>query len=311
MLPTDLTRLTAFVAVAERGSFARAAGALGRTTSTVSHAIKALEDELQIRLLNRTTRSVTLTEAGEQLLTRMRPILSDLDQALGSLDAFRTEPRGRLRLSVSSLGLEMVVARLLPGFAQAYPDVMLEAVVDNETGDLSEGREDAGVRGLALIPQDMITLRVSPPGRQVAVASPDYLRRHGAPATLGDLATHRCVQFRLGSGAPYRWEFLEGGRKVDISTPGALVTDSMDIVLRAALDGVGIAYTNEAHARPHLDAGRLLVVLEPYALPFDGWHLYYPSRRNMPGPLRALAEYVRRPDVLALIAGHLPRPVAA
>lgn len=311
MLSTDLTRLTAFVAVAERGSFARAAGALGRTTSTVSHAIKALEDELQIRLLNRTTRSVTLTEAGERLLTRMRPILSALDQALGSLDEFRDEPRGRLRLSVSSLGLEMVVSRILPGFARAYPDVALEAVVDNETGDLGEGREDAGVRGLALIPQDMITLRVSPPGRQVAVASPEYLRRHGAPATLSDLVAHRCVQFRLGSGAAYRWEFQDRGRRVDVGVTGALATDSMEIVLRAALDGVGIAYTNEAHARPHLDAGRLAIVLEPYALPFDGWHLYYPSRRNMTGPLRAFAEYVRRPEVLALIAGQAPRPVAA
>jgi DNA-binding transcriptional LysR family regulator len=311
MQSADLSRLSTFVAVAERGSFARAAGALGRTTSTVSHAIKSLEDDLQIRLLNRTTRSVTLTEAGERLLTRVRPILVDLGDALGSLDDFRDEPRGRLRLSVSSLGLEMVVARILPGFAQAYPDVALEAVVDNETGELSEGCEDAGVRGMNLIPQDMITLRVSPPGRQVAVASPEYLRRCGAPQTLADLAGHSCIQLRLGSGAAYRWEFLDRGRRIEVPVAGALATDSMDIVLRAALDGVGVAYTNEAHARPHLDAGRLRIVLEPYAMPFDGWHLYYPSRRNMTGPLRALAEYLRRPDVLDMIAGRTRRPVAA
>lgn len=311
MQSADLSRLSTFVAVAERGSFARAAGALGRTTSTVSHAIKSLEDDLQIRLLNRTTRSVTLTEAGERLLSRVRPILADLGDALGSLDDFRDEPRGRLRLSVSSLGLEMVVARILPGFSQAYPDVALEAVVDNETGELSEGREDAGVRGMNLIPQDMITLRVSPPGRQVAVASPEYLRRCGTPQTPADLAGHSCIQLRLGSGAAYRWEFLNRGRRVEIPVAGALATDSMDIVLRAALDGVGVAYTNEAHARPHLDAGRLRIVLEPYAMPFDGWHLYYPSRRNMTGPLRALAEYLRRPDVLDMIAGRTRRPVAA
>lgn len=303
MPSADLSRLTAFVAVAERGSFARAARALGRTTSTVSHAIRTLEDELQIRLLNRTTRSVTLTEAGERLLGRVRPILADLGEALGSLDDFRDEPRGRLRLSVSSLGLEMVVARILPGFARAYPDVVLEAVVDNETGDLGEGREDAGIRGPALIPQDMISLRVSPPSRQVAVASPEYLRRRGAPQTLADLQAHRCVQFRLGSGAAYRWEFQDRGRRVEVAVPGAVITDNMEIVLRAALDGVAIAYTNEAHARRHLADGRLQVVLEPYALPFDGWRLYYPSRRNMTGPLRALVEYVRRPEVLALIAG--------
>lgn len=312
MSSVDLTRLSTFVAVAERGSFARAAGALGRTTSTVSHAIRSLEDDLQLRLLNRTTRSVTLTEAGERLLTRVRPILADLGDALGSLDEFRVEPRGRLRLSVSSLGLEMVVARILPGFAQAYPDVALEAVVDNETGELREGREDAGVRGLGLIPQDMITLRVSPPGRQVAVASPEYLRRCGAPEIPADLAAHSCIQLRLGSGAAYRWEFLDDGRRIEVGVAGALATDSMDIVLRAALDGVGVAYTNEAHARPHLDAGRLRIVLEPYAMPFDGWHLYYPSRRNMTGPLRALAEYLRRPDVLDMIAGRSrPRPSVA
>lgn len=307
----DLSRLSTFVEVAERGSFARAAGALGRTTSTVSHAIKALEDELQIRLLNRTTRRVTLTEAGERLLIRARPILADLGDALDSLNEFRAGPHGRLRLSVSSLGLEMVVARVLPAFAQAYPEVAVEAVIDNERGDLTDGREDAGVRGLALIPQDMITVRVSPPSRQVAVASPDYLRQHGAPRTPADLAGHKCIQLRLPSGAAHRWEFLENGRRVEVGVRGILATDGMDMVLRAALDGLGIAYTNEAHARPHLDAGRLRLVLEPYALPFDGWHLYYPSRRNMTGPLRAFATFMRRSETLALVAGApLRRTVA-
>jgi DNA-binding transcriptional LysR family regulator len=311
MPSADLSRLSAFVEVAERGSFARAAGALGRTTSTVSHTIKALEDELQLRLLNRTTRSVTLTEAGERLLARVRPILEDLDDALGSLDDFRDAPRGRLRLSVSSMGQTMVVARILSRFASAYPHVALETFVNDETGDLRDQGEDAGIRGLALIPQDMITVRVSPPGRQVAVASPDYLRRHGAPRTPAELAGHKCLQYRLPSGAPYRWEFLEDGRRTEVLAAGSLVTDSMDMVLSAAVDGVGIGYTNEAHARPHLDTGGLQIVLEPYALPFDGWHLYYPSRRNMTGPLRAFVDFVRRPDVLALIAGRIPRSNAA
>lgn len=305
MPSADLTRLSTFIAVAERGSFARAAGALGRTTSTVSHAIRSLEDDLQLRLLNRTTRSVTLTEAGERLLTRVRPILADLGDALGSLDDFRDEPRGRVRLSVSSLGLGIVVARILPGFARAYPEVALEAVVDNETGELTEGREDAGIRGLSLIPQDMITLRVSPPARQLAVAAPEYLRRSGTPKTPADLAAHNCIQLRLGaSSGAYRWEFLEDGQRIERPVAGTLATDSMDMVMQAALDGVGVAYTNELHARPHLDAGRLRIVLEPYAPTFDGWHLYYPSRRNMTGPLRALVEYLRRPEVQGMIAGR-------
>lgn len=311
MPSADLSRLSTFVAVAERGSFARAADVLGRTTSTVSHAIRALEDELQIRLLNRTTRSVTLTEAGERLLNRVRPILADLGDALGSLDDFRDEPRGRVRLSVSSLGLGIVVARILPGFIKAYPDVALEAVVDNATGELTEGREDAGIRGLSLIPQDMITLRVSPPARQVAVASPEYLQRCGTPKTPADLAQHSCIQLRYGAtGTAYKWEFLDGGRRIEVAVAGALATDSMDMVMQAALDGVGVAYTNEVHARPHLDAGRLRIVLEPYAMPFDGWHLYYPSRRNMTGPLRAFAEYLRRPEVLDMIAGRSRRAAA-
>ncbi len=311
MPSADLSRLSAFVEVAERGSFARAAGALGRTTSTVSHAIKALEDELQLRLLNRTTRSVTLTEAGERLLARVRPVLEELGDALESLDEFRAEPRGRLRLSVSSMGQTMVLSRVMSRFAAAYPEVILETFVDDASGDLRERGEDAGIRGPTLIPQDMIQVRLSPSGRQVAITSPDYIRRHGAPQTLADLASHKCVQYRLQSGAPYRWEFLDAGRRVELQVPGSMVTGSMDVVLSAALDGVGIGYTNEAHARPHLEAGRLKVVLEPYALPFEGWRLYYPSRRNMTGPLRAFVDFVRRPDVLALIAERSARPVAA
>jgi len=312
MPSADLSRLSAFVEVAERGSFARAAGALGRTTSTISHAIKALEDELQLRLLNRTTRSVTLTEAGERLLARVRPILEELGDALGSLDEFRDAPRGRLRLSVSSMGQTMVVAKIMSRFAAAYPQITLETFVDDESGDLRERGEDAGVRGPSLIPQDMIQLRLTPPGgRQVAVASPDYLRRHGDPRTLADLGRHKCVQYRLPSGAAYRWEFLDGGRRVEVQVPGSFVTGNMDMVLSAAVDGVGIGYTNEAHARPHLEAGRLAVVLEPYALPFEGWRLYYPSRRNMTGPLRAFVDFVRRPEILALIAGTARRAVAA
>ena len=311
MPSADLSRLSAFVEVAERGSFARAAGVLGRSTSTISHAVKALETELQLRLLNRTTRSVTLTEAGERLLGRVRPILDDLDSALGSLDEFRDEPRGRLRLSVSSMGQSMVVNRIMSRFAAAYPQVVLETFLDDESGDLRERGEDAGIRGPSLIPQDMIQVRLGPKGRQVAVASPDYIRRHGQPRTLAELSAHKCVQFRLPSGAAYRWEFWDGGRRVEVQVPGSLVTGSMDVVLGAALDGVGVAYTNEAHARPHLEVGRLKVVLEPYALPFEGWRLYYPSRRNMTGPLRAFVEFMRRPDVLALIAERAPRPVAA
>ena len=303
MQPADLARLTTFVAVAQRGSFAKAAGVLGRTTSTVSHTIKTLEEGLEIRLFNRTTRSVALTEAGEQLLSRVQPLLGELRDAMGSMDEFRNEPRGRLRLSVSSLALSMVVASVLRSFTSAYPGITLDVVVDDEVGDLVEGREDAGVRSLARIPKDMITARIGPPSRLVAVASPDYLRRHGAPATPDELAQHKCVQFRFASGAVYRWEFLDGDRKVEAPMGVGVVTDNIEFLLRAALDGVAISYTLEGHAAPYIAAGRLVVVLEAYSLPYDGWFLYYPSRRNMPGPLKAFLEFLRRPEVGKVIAG--------
>ncbi|MET0273391.1 MAG: LysR substrate-binding domain-containing protein [Phenylobacterium sp.] len=291
--------MTTFVAVAERGSFAKAAGALGRSTSTVSHAIRTLEEGLQIRLINRTTRSVALTEAGERLLARIQPLLGELADAVESLNEFRDEPRGRLRLSVSSMGLSVIVASVVRDFTAAYPDVTLEVTVDDEEGDLLDGRADAGIRGLGRIPKDMITVRVGPATRWVAVASPEYLAQHGEPQALADLAAHNCILFRFASGAHYRWELQESGRTVEIPVSGTVVTDNIDLMVRAAVGGVGICYTNEAYAASHLEAGRLVVVLEAHALPMPGWYLYYPSRRNMPAALKAFLEFVRRPSALA------------
>ncbi len=311
MQPSDLARLTTFVAVAERGSFAKAASALGRTTSTVSHTIRTLEEGLRIRLFNRTTRSVALTEAGEALMARVQPLLEELRQAVGAMDAFRDAPAGRLRLSVSSLALSLVVAQVLRSFTRAYPGVTLEIAVDDEAGDLTDGRADAGVRSLARIPRDMITARIAPPGRQVVVASPDYLRRHGTPRTPADLAQHRCVQFRFASGAFFRWEFQEAGRRFEAALGAGVVTDNIDLLLRAALDGVAVSYTLDAHVAPYIADGRLQCVLEPYCPAFDGWHLYYPSRRNMPGPLKAFLEFLRRPESARAIAEDASAPDAA
>ena len=252
---------------------------------------------------------MALTEAGEQLLSRVQPLLDELSEALGELDEFRNAPRGRLRLSVSSLALSLVVASVLRSFTNAFPGVTLDVVVDDEVGDLVEGREDAGVRSLARIPKDMITARIGPPSRLVAVASPDYLRRHGVPRTPADLAEHKCVQFRFASGAVYRWEFLEGDRRIEAPMGVAVVTDNIDFLLRAALDGVAISYTLEQHAAPHIAAGRLRTVLDPFSMPYDGWFLYYPSRRNMPGPLKAFLEFLRRPEIAQAIAGEVaPAP---
>ena len=209
------------------------------------------------------------------------------------------------------MGQTMVVSRIMSRFAAAYPQVVLETFVDDETGDLRERGEDAGIRGPTLIPQDMIQVRLSPVGRQVAVASPDYLRRHGAPQTLADLgepqmrAVSPAVRRGLPLGVPGRRAPPRG------SGPGLDGHRQHGSGPERRVGRRRVAYTNEAHARPHLEAGRLKVVLEPYALPFEGWRLYYPSRRNMTGPLRAFVEFMRRPDVLALIAERAARPVAA
>jgi DNA-binding transcriptional LysR family regulator len=305
MRSADFARLEAFVAVAERGGFTKAAGALGLTTSTVSHTIKTLEDQLGVRLLNRTTRSVTLTEAGEHLLARASPALAELASALGALDDFREEPQGKLKLSVASLGLSMVIAPILRSFTQAYPAITLEITVQDKDGDLDG--VDAGIRSLHRIPKDMISLRIGPESRRIAVASPDYLRRRGRPATPAALAGHTCLEFRFANGAPYRWEFEDAGRKIEVPVAGAVVTDNMDLVLRAAVDGVGIGYTVETHARPFLADGLLEIVLEDYAAPFPGWFLYYPSRRHVPGPLKVLSAFLKQPEVReGLAEGRTP-----
>ena len=278
-----------FAAVAERGSFVKAAGALGVSTSSVSQSVRALEDRIGIRLLNRTTRSVGLTEAGAHLLARVSPALSELDAAFQDLNAFRTEPVGALRLSVSTLSLSLVVAPMVARFLAAYPSIKVELII-NERADLGPG-VDAGVRNPAVIPQDMVALRVSEPSRLLAVASPAYIAAHGAPERPADLIRHNCIQLRIRDEL-YPWTFVESGRPVEPRVSGSLVTDDGHLLLRAAADGVGVAYVLESHAEAHLRAGALQPLLQDYAAPFPGFFLYYPSRRLAPMPLKLFAEFL-------------------
>ena len=294
-----------FAAVAERGSFVKAAGALGVSTSSVSQSVRALEDRIGLRLLNRTTRSVGLTEAGAHLLARVGPALNELDAAFQDLNAFRTEPVGALRLSVSAWSLSLVVAPVLARFLAAYPAIKVELTI-NEGADLGPG-VDAGVRSQAVIPQDMVAVRVSDPSRFLAVASPAYIAANGAPERPADLVRHNCIQLRIRDGL-YPWTFLEGGRKVEARVSGSLVTDDGNLLLRAAADGAGVAYVVETHAAAHLRAGALQPLLEDYAAPFPGFFLYYPSRRLAPMPLKLFAEFLglqgaRRPAAERLFSG--------
>ncbi len=298
MRTSDFEKLKVFAAVAERGSFVKAAVWLGLSTSSVSQSIRTLEDRIGLRLLNRTTRSVALTEAGAHLLSRVQPALEQLENAFETLNAFKVQPAGTLRLSVSNLSMSMVVAPMVGRFLTSYPAIKVEVII-NEQPDLLDATVDAGIRSQANIPQDMVAMRVGDQSRVLAVASPSYLAAHGRPQRPWDLMSHNCIQYRARSGAPYRWAFMDHGDKVEPPVTGSLVTDNIELVLRAAVDGVGIAYVVETFAQPLLDAGRLEPLLEDFAAPFPGWFLYYPSRRHMPLPLKLFAEF--------LTVGEAPR----
>ena len=289
MRTSDFERLKVFAAVAERGSFVRAAGALGLSTSSVSQSVRALEDRLGLRLLNRTTRSVALTEAGARLLARASPALVELDAAFEDLNAFRAEPAGALKVAVSTLSLSLVVAPMVARFLAAHPAIKVELAV-SEHADLDAGM-DAGVRNQAVIPQDMVAVRVSETSRFLAVASPDYLAAHGAPERPADLVGHNCIQFRSKHGL-YPWTFVEDGRRVEAKVSGSLVTDDGHFMLRAAAESVGIAYVLETHAAGALAAGAVQPLLEDYAAPFPGFFLYYPSRRHVTAPLKLFAQFM-------------------
>lgn len=257
---SEFAELRAFVAVAERQNFARAAGHLGMVPSTISQTVRALEERLGVRLFNRTTRKVSLTDAGERLLARARPALMELDAAVGDLDQFRDTPTGTLRLTVSSVAAQIVLAPVLGAFLAAHPGLTLDVTVDDNESDLVGGRFDAGIRVGYKVAKDMQALKVSPPLRLVAVASPDYLARYPAPLHPRDLDRHVCIRFRHENRF-HEWRFEKGRNKVEISAGGPLIVDSMDLMIRAALDGIGIAYVVESHVAGHLAAGRLVTLL--------------------------------------------------
>jgi DNA-binding transcriptional LysR family regulator len=293
MRGAEFGELTAFVAIADHGNFSKAAAALGISTSTMSQTIRSLEDRLGVRLLNRTTRSVALTEAGDRLLQQIHPALAELGNAIETLTAERSKPAGVLRLSVGSLAVGMVIDPILPSFRAAYPDITLDVVVDDSLIDIVGGRFDAGIRIGSRIERDMIALRVSPDSRLIAVASPAYLAAHGQPDTPNDLSAHNCIRFRQTTGAIHKWEFENGVDKVEVGVEGSLITNNLDLVVSAALNGVGIGYMLEDYMAAHIDEGHLVPVLEEWSLPFAGYHLFHPSRRQMPPKLRAFVDFLR------------------
>lgn len=292
MLRTELNVLSAFLTVAEERSFTRAAKRLGVSPSALSHAVRGLEERLGVRLLARTTRSVAPTEAGEQLLSRLRPALGDIGEALDLVSGLRDRPAGPLRLVISPLATAVVAPRL-GQFARDYPDVVLDITTEEDRVDLVAGRFDAGIHLGEFIEQDMLAIRVSPDLRAAIVGSPEYFESHPKPQSPRELTSHRCINFRHGAESVYRWEFEKGQESLTVAVTGPLVVDDVDLVLRGALDGVGLAFLDEDRAAPHLAGGALIRVLEDWCPPFPGFFLYYPSKRQLPPALTALIETLR------------------
>jgi len=262
MVRDELSVLSAFLAVAEERSFTRAAKRLGVSTSALSHAIRGLEEQIGVRLLARTTRSVAPTEPGEQLIARLRPALGDIRGALDQVSGLRDQPAGRVRLVVSPLAATMVLAPKLGQFARDYPDVVLDITADDSRLDIVAGGFDAGIHFGEYIQKDMIAVRVSKDHRAAIVGAPAYFKLHPKPKTPHDLLKHRCINFRHGSAGVYRWEFDKGKKSLSVAVNGPLIVDDVEIVIRAAIDGIGLAFVGEDNAAQYLASGALIRVLE-------------------------------------------------
>ncbi len=289
----DLTELRAFVTVAERRSFASAAIQLGISRSRLSETIRELESRLGIRLLNRTTRSVAPTEAGERLIARIRPLLNDFDAVFSSINAFRDKPAGPLRLTVPPPVASFMLAPLLSRFLSLFPAIDLEISVDGTLTDIVAGRFDAGMRAGDRVERDMIALRVGEEIRSVVVAAPDYLAFHKRPETPRDLAAHNCIRFRFPSGLIVPWRFEKHGTQVEVAVEGRLTVNDPELAVKAAQDGVGVLYTVLGYAAPGIRTGRLVPLLEDWQTPAAAIFLYYPGRRHVPAPLQAFIGFLR------------------
>jgi DNA-binding transcriptional LysR family regulator len=292
----SLNDLAAFAAVAAHRSFRRAADGMGVSRSALSHAIIGLEGKLGVRLLNRTTRSVSLTQAGARLLARLDPLLQDLDQALDTLSDERGAPSGTLRINSNKSGARILLEDVVPRFLDLYPDVELDLVSEGRLADIVEQGFDAGVRLLEAVPRDMVAVKFGGDVRFITVVSPSYLKDSATPKTPEDLHAHRCIRQRLPSGKRYRWEFAKRGAEIAVDVPGNLTLDDNDLLVQAAAAGRGIAYVPEHFAKPFLQSGELVTLLDDWCPPIPGLALYYPRSRHLPSPLRAFIDLLKQLD---------------
>jgi len=298
MRGTDFANLNAFAAVVEQGSFVRAAAHLGVTPSALSQTIRQVEERLGVRLLNRTTRSVAPTAVGERLYQRFRPSVEELEAAVAEAVSTRDRPAGMLRINAPRSAAIGLIAPRLGRFHRSNPDVVLDVMVDDRLTDIVAGRYDAGIRLGERLEKDMVAVRLTDEMEMMAVASPDYVARFGTPQTPHDLHAHACLNWRWPSdGSLYRWEFEEDGREFEVAVDGPLIANDVEVVLQAAIQGIGIAYTSHEWIEGWLQEGILIRVLERFSPKFPGMYLYYPSRRQQPPALRAFIDCLLDRDV--------------
>jgi DNA-binding transcriptional LysR family regulator len=293
----DLGDLNAFVAVAHAKGFREGARASGGSASSLSEAVRRLEAQLGVRLLNRTTRSVAPTEAGAGLLHRLGPALTEVEAAVDVVNGFRDRPTGALRLNVPVSAARLVLPKVVPPFLAAYPDIRLEVIAEESFVDVLAAGCDAGIRYGERLEQDMIAVPIGPRHQRFALgAAPAYLDRRGRPRHPRDLLGHSCLQGRFPSGATMAWEFERGGEVIQVDVTGPLIVrlgGATDLLVDVAIAGTGIVSLFEEWLRPHFESGVLEAVLEPWWLRFPGPYLYYPGRRLVPAPLRAFIDFVK------------------
>lgn len=293
MQKTGLIELNAVVAVAAARNFRAAAAELGMSTSALSHAVAALENRIGVRLFNRTTRSVSLTEAGEQFLGKIGPALKDISAAMEAATQARATPAGTLRINTSEGGARRILIPIVLEYVRRFPDVHVDIVSDGRMIDIVADSFDVGIRLIETVPQDMIAVPLKAEERFFVVGAPSYFEKHGRPQTPNDLLRHACLRLRLPSGTVYRWEFERHGEEIRLDVKGPMTLQSMDLMLEAAVGGAGLAYMTRQNVEVDLAAGRLTTVLEDWTPPFPGLCLYYSGHRHVPATLRAFLDVAR------------------
>lgn len=294
MRGSEFTELKAFSAIVEEGSFVRAAARLRVSPPALSQSIRQLETRVGVRLLNRTTRSVSATAAGDALFSRLAVAFGELESAIADVHAARDRPAGSLRINVPRVAAMRFIAPILGDFQRSYPDIALTVIVDDTLADIVEGRFDAGIRLGERLEKDMVAVKLSEDLQMAAVAAPAYLENRAIPRHPQELHQHQCIKFQWpGGGNLYRWEFARGKRVLEIAVEGSLTVNDTELMLNAVLDGVGIAYMFEYQVRPWIEQGRLVRFLEAWSPSFPGFYLYHPSSRHVPPALRAFIDFVR------------------